>query len=409
MEQISPPSPRWNPMTKLLIGLVMVGIAAFLLSRFANLITPLLMIIIIVYLLHPVTRAIARGLRISWRASVNILYLIIVLLLIGLLTWGGVGLVQQIQSLIVSIQDIVKNLPEYVSQLSKLTFHFGPFELDMRTLDLNAVSQQILALVQPLLGQTGNLVGTLASGAAETFGWTVFVLIVSYFVMAESSGLRRDLFKVELPGYTEDLNRLGSELGRIWNAFLRGQIIVFALAVVIYSILLPILGVRYALGIALMAGLAKFLPYIGPAITWVVMALVTFFQANHPFGLSPLAHMALVVIMTSIIDWIIDSFITPRIMASTLKVHPAAVFFAALIAANLIGILGVVIAAPILASVTLLGKYTMRKMFDMDPWPEAQAAAEPHLGAQWLARLKSLYYKNRMKLNAEKEKTDGQQ
>jgi AI-2E family transporter len=119
--------------------------------------------------------------------------------------------------------------------------------------------------------------------------------------------------------------------------------------------------------------------------------------------------MALVVIMTSIIDWIIDSFITPRIMASTLKVHPAAVFFAALIAANLIGILGVVIAAPILASVTLLGKYTMRKMFDMDPWPEAQAAAEPHLGAQWLARLKSLYYKNRMKLNAEKEKTDGQQ
>ena len=238
MEQtptISPPvSPRWSSTTKLLIGLVMVGIAAFLLSRFANLITPLLMIIIIVYLLHPVAGAISRGLRISWGASVNILYLIIVLLLIGLLTWGGVGLIQQIQSLIISIEEIVKNLPEYVSQLSKLSFRVGPFELDMRTLDLNALSQQIPALVQPLLSQTGNLVGTLASGAAETFGWTVFVLIVSYFVMAESSGLRGDLFKIEIPGYAEDFKRLGSELSRIWNAFLRGQIIIFALSVVIY-------------------------------------------------------------------------------------------------------------------------------------------------------------------------------
>jgi predicted PurR-regulated permease PerM len=401
-------SPRWSSTTKLLVGLIMVGIAAFLLSRFANLITPLLMIIIIVYLLYPVASAMARSLRLSWSASVNILFLIIVLLLIGLLTWGGVGLIGQIQSLIGSVQEIIANLPEYVAQLSTRVFVIGPFRFDMRTLDLNALSQQILALVQPLLGRTGTLVGTLASRAAETFGWTVFVLIVSYFVMAESSGLRRDLFKIDIPGYTGDLNRLGSELGRIWNAFLRGQIIIFALAAAIYSILLPILGVRYALGIALMAGLAKFLPYIGPAITWVVMALVTFFLSNHPFGLSPLAHTALVVIITSVIDWIIDSFITPRIMASTLKVHPAAVFFAALIAANLLGLLGVVIAAPFLASVTLLGKYTMRKMFDLDPWPEAEAKPEPHIGAEWFARLRA-FYNNRLKsrINA-KEKTNGQ-
>jgi predicted PurR-regulated permease PerM len=401
-------SPRWSSTTKLLVGLIMVGIAAFLLSRFANLITPLLMIIIIVYLLHPVASAMARSLRLSWSASVNILFLIIVLLLVGLLTWGGVGLIGQIQSLIGSVQEIIANLPEYVAQLSTRVFVIGPFRFDMRTLDLNALSQQILALVQPLLGRTGTLVGTLASRAAETFGWTVFVLIVSYFVMAESSGLRRDLFKIDIPGYTGDLNRLGSELGRIWNAFLRGQIIIFALAAAIYSILLPILGVRYALGIALMAGLAKFLPYIGPAITWVVMALVTFFLSNHPFGLSPLAHTALVVIITSVIDWIIDSFITPRIMASTLKVHPAAVFFAALIAANLLGLLGVVIAAPFLASVTLLGKYTMRKMFDLDPWPEAEAKPEPHIGAEWFARLRA-FYNNRLKsrINA-KEKTNGQ-
>lgn len=408
MNQTSTSSPSWGSTTKLLIGLVIVGILAFLLYRFANLVTPLLMVVVLAYLLHPVTSLIARGLRLSWKVSVNILYLIILLSLVGLLTLGGVGLVGQIQSLIVSVQDIVANLPTYVEQLSTLTFTFGPFALDMQTLDLNALSQQVLSFVQPLLGQTGSLVGALASGAAEIFGWTVFVLIVSYFVMIESSGLRGDLFKVDIPGYTEDFTRLGNELSRIWNAFLRGQIIIFILAVIIYSILLPILGVRYALGIALMAGLAKFLPYIGPAITWVVMALVTFFQTNHPFGLQPLAYMAMVVIITSVIDWIIDSFVTPRIMASTLKVHPAAVLVAALIAANLLGILGVVIAAPFLASFTLLGKYTMRKMFDLDPWPEAEEKPAPPLGAEWIARIKSLI-NSRKQNKSTKEKNNEQQ
>jgi predicted PurR-regulated permease PerM len=408
MNQTSTTSPSWGSTTKLLIGLVIVGVAAFLLYRFANLVTPILMVFVLAYLLHPVTAMIAHGLHLSWKASVNILYLIILLSLIGLLTWGGVGLVGQIQSLIVSVQDIVANLPAYVEQLSTRVFTLGPFTLDMQTLDLNALSQQVLSLVQPLLGRTGNLVGALAGGAAQIFGWTTFVLIVSYFVMIESSGLRRDLFKIDIPGYTEDFTRLGNELSRIWNAFLRGQIIIFLLAVGIYSVLLPILGVKYALGIALMAGLAKFLPYIGPAITWVVMALVTFFQTNHPFGMQPLAYMALVVIITSVIDWIIDSFVTPRIMASTLKVHPAAVLVAALIAANLLGILGVVIAAPFLASVTLLGKYTMRKMFDQDPWPEPETQPAPPIGAEWIARLKT-FFNNRKQNKQTKEKNNEQQ
>jgi len=372
-------SPRWSATTKLLVSFILIGVVAFLLYRFSNLLPPLLMIFVIAYLLHPVTNLISRGLRLSWKASVNILYLVILIVLIGLLTLGGVGLVGQVQSLIKSVQDIVANLPTYVEQFSTRVFEIGPFKFDVSTLqlDLNTISQQLLSFVQPLLGRTGNLVGTIASGAAEIFGWTFFVLIVSYFVMIESSGLRKDLLKVEIPGYEEDLNRLGNELSRIWNAFLRGQIIIFVLATGIYSILLPILGVRYALGIALMAGLAKFLPYIGPAITWVVMALVTFFQPQKPFDLQPLLYMLIVVVITSVIDQIIDSFITPRIMARTLKVHPAAVLVTALIAANLLGLLGVIIASPFLATFMLLGRYIMRKMFDLDPWPHTEVAPPP--------------------------------
>ncbi|MGZ9166482.1 MAG: AI-2E family transporter [Anaerolineales bacterium] len=412
MIQPSTTSPRWSSTTKLLVGLVIIGIFTFLLYRFTSLLPPLLMIFILVYLLHPITAGFARGFGISWRASVNILYLLIMIALIGLLAWGGVGLVQQVQSLINQVQTFVADLPTYVANLSGEVFQIGPFRLDMSTVDLNAISQQLLSFIQPLLGRTGDLVGTLAGGAVEVFGWTLFILTVSYFVMVESNGLREDLVKIEIPGYTDDLRKLGGALSRIWNAFLRGQIIIFALAVAIYSILLPALGVRYALGLALMAGLAKFLPYIGPAITWVVMGVVTFFQPFKPFGLDPLLYTGIVVVVTLAVDQVIDTLITPRIMARTLKVHPAAVLVAALIAANLLGLLGVVIAAPFLATILLLGRYVMRKMFDLDPWPPVEAEIHPPMGTEWLARLRQLQrsfmLKREQNVKSDKENPDEQ-
>ena len=402
-------SPRWSPTTKLLVGLVVVGIMAFLFIRFTSLITPLLMVFILAYLLHPVATMISFWLRVSWRAAVNILYFVILILLIGSLTLGGVGLVGQVQSLIQLIQTIVADLPRYVEALSGQVFQIGPFRLDMRTIDLNAISSQLLSFVQPLLGRTGNLVTAVAGGAAEIFGWTFFVLIVSYFLMVESSGLQSDLIKVEVPGYNEDLRKLGSKLSIIWNSFLRGQIFIFAMSALIYIVVLSVFGVRYAIGIAVLAGLAKFLPYIGPAITWVIMALVTYFQSPTPFHLEPLYYMLMVVITTTVIDWIIDNLVVPRIMAQTLRVHPAAVLVTAIIAANLLGILGVVIAAPFLASIMLLGRYTMRKMLDLNPWPPGETVPAQPISFEWLARtrafLEDRLQKARLERDIAKEKT----
>ena len=412
MEQQTLNSPRWSSTTKLLVGLVIVGIVAFLIARFASLITPLLMVFIIAYLFQPLTAMIATRLKISWKAAVNILYAIIFLSLIGMLTAGGIGLIQQVQNLIGQVQSIITDLPNLLQSLSQQVFHIGPYEIDMRTVELQRITDQVLAFVQPVLGRTGTLVGTLASRALEVFGWTFFVLLVSYFVMSESNGLREDLIKVDIPGYSEDLRKLGNQLSNIWNAFLRGQILIFLLTFVVYVILLSILGVRYALGLAFLAGLAKFLPYIGPAITWTIMALVTFFQATRPFHLEPIIYTLIVVGISLVVDQIFDNMISPRIMARTLRVHPAAVLVTALIAANLLGILGVVIAAPSLATLTLLGRYTMRKMFDLDPFPAWESAPPLPVGREWMAQLRRLresFFRNRRStILSDKEKSNEQ-
>jgi predicted PurR-regulated permease PerM len=166
-------------------------------------------------------------------------------------------------------------------------------------------------------------------------------------------------------------------LGRIWNAFLRGQIIMFLLAVTVYSIAFSVLGVHYSIGMAFVAGLARFVPYVGQGVTWTVLVLISYFQAFKLFGLSPLSYTLLVMGVTFVIDQTFDNIVSPRILSDALKVHPAAVLVAAIVAANLFGLLGVVVAAPILATVILLWNYVMRKMLDVDPWPEKEVHRPP--------------------------------
>lgn len=232
-------------------------------------------------------------------------------------------------------------------------------------------------MVQPLLSRTGSFLGTVAGSAANFLGWTFFVLLVSYFVLAESGGLRNQMVTIDIPGYKEDIARLTRELARIWNAFLRGQIILFFLTIIVYEIALSILGVNYALTLALLAGVARFIPYVGPAINWGILAIITYFQIFKLFDLSPISYTLLVLIVAIIIDQVFDNIISPRLLSDALKVHPAAVLVAAIVAANLFGILGVVIAAPILATALLFWRYITRKLLDLDPFPEEEIHQPP--------------------------------
>jgi len=396
-EKQSSTSPRWTSLTKLVVAMTIIVILGALLVRFRSIIGPVLMAFILAYLLHPLAALLQRKLRFAWTWAVNLIYIVFILILLALLTWGGVGLVGQVQNLIAAIQNYANQLPSFIDSLSTQIYTFGPFTLDFTKFDWLAVSQQILSYVEPALGKLGGLVGTLASSAATTLAWTAFVVVVSYFFLLESRGLREGVIRFDIPGYTEDIRRLSRRLGRIWNAFLRGQIIIFFSKVIVYMILLSSLGVHYAVGIAFIAGFASFLPYVGPAINWTVLGLITYFQGSNIFGMPPLAFTIIAIVVALLIDQTFDNLVAPRIMAQALKVHPAFVLIAAIIAANLIGILGIVIAAPLLATLQLIVRYTMRKMFDRDPWPpEEDVEPLPPL-PKWFVKLRAWWRRRRGK------------
>lgn len=370
-------SPRWGDTTKLVVGLSLVAVGAFLILRFLNIVGPLLLAFVLAYLFYPIADFGRRRLRLPWRTSVTILFLIMLILVLGSLGIGGIAMVDQVQSLIGFLQKQLQNLPSLIEDISAHPIQFGPFEFNIQLLDVNTITDQILGAVQPVLSQAGTSVLSLATSTATFIGWVFFILLVSYFMLAESDGAPNRLMGLNIPGHEQDIQRLGAALNRIWNAFLRGQITIVLLTVVIYDILLGGLQVRFFFGLALLAGLARFVPYVGPLVAWTSYGLVAFFNGTTVFGLSPLAYAAVVVGVAWVTDVIMDNVVSPRLMSNALRVHPAAVMVSALVAFNLLGVIGVVLAAPVLATVKLFGDYIIAKMFDMDPWARMQTIPGP--------------------------------
>jgi predicted PurR-regulated permease PerM len=377
-------SPAWGNTTKLVVALSLVAILAGLVIKFNSLLGPLLLSFITAYLIYPVADTLRRRLKISWRFSVSILYLVLLVIILGLLTWGGITIVDQFGSLISYLQKLVTILPGFIEDITSKPMSIGPLTVDLSKTDISLLTDQILSAIRPLFSRIGSAVGGLATGAVTTVGWIFFVLIFSYFIVTETEGLSNKLFKVQLPGHGNDLNRLGIELAKIWNAFLRGQIIIILITIVIYTAILGGLQLRYFFGMAVIAGLARLVPYVGPWVAWITYGLVSYFQGTTVFGLGSWGYVILIVATGVILDTTLDNFLVPRMMAEALKIHPAAIMVAALMGASLLGIIGVLLAAPVLTSAKLLVDYAMRKLFDQDPWQEINTQPSPPPFRPWV-------------------------
>jgi predicted PurR-regulated permease PerM len=369
-------SPRWSSNTKLIVGLTLVAIVAILLAQFHTFVGPLILSFILAYLFHPIAASLTNKLKISWRIAVAIVFIILAILLAGLFTLAGFAIVQQIQSLITAIRGFIEQIPVLLSTLTGQVHTLGPFQLDLSSLDLTSFTDRILSSIQTVLGQVGGLVGTIAASTISTLGYVIFIVIIAYFLLVEVGQVRENLLYFELPGYDQDIRRFGRELTRIWDAYLRSQLVIILLVALAYYLLMNALGMRFSLGIALMAALARLVPYLGPFIVWTVAALVAFFQPNNYFNLQPWAYALLVVGLSLLLDQVFDQYIQPRVMGTSLGIHPAAILVAAIIAFQWLGIIGLVLAAPVLATVILLVRYALRKLFDLDPWPQAEREAK---------------------------------
>jgi predicted PurR-regulated permease PerM len=309
-----------------------------------------------------------------------------------LLTGAGLAIAQQLAGLVRVVQEFADDLPELANRMTDFLAQYGAVS-DL--INLNDLANRALEVLQPLLGQAGSLVGSIATGAAVGIGRIFLVLFVAYFILSESR--RVGDIEIQIPQYDYDIKRMSRQLRGIWDSFFRGQIIIFMMVFVVYFIILSALGVRYSIALAAITGLAIFIPYVGLWTAAIVMVLVTFFQPTNYFGLLPWQYSALVLGIALIINFIFDNYISPRFLGRTLDIHPAAVLVAALFMANLFGLVGIFLAAPIVATFKAVGLYVFRKLFDQDPWPkiEEEPSQVEFPWYRWSVQLKNWMEKTR--------------
>jgi len=398
-------SPPWGWGTKLIVGILLVVGFLALIIRFNEYFKLLLVAFLLSFLLTPLCNLLRKSLRISWRMSVAIVYLLFAGLLIWGVAKGGTSLATQVQNLFQMLIDNIDNITELLEQWSIRSIIIGPFTFTTPQLNFELIGQWLSESLQPIVSQAGNIATTVVGKVGGFLMNLGITYMVSFFITSESDGARKKIINISIPGYEKDFQRLGKEVGKIFNSFIRGEFTVVGIAIIIYSIYLGLMGLPYFFVIAIIAGLGRFIPYLGATIGWIAFFIGALLQSPTPFGLVPVVYALLIVGIAVVIDMILDHILTPRVMGNSLQVHPAAIMISALVGAQLIGILGVILAAPAFATLKLILRYSSRKLFDQDPWEGMQYYQKPKEPAL-LKGLRKVYEKIRAFIKKPKQNND---
>jgi predicted PurR-regulated permease PerM len=382
-------SPNWSTTTKALVAafsLVVVGLAVW---YFQSLIGPLVIAGIIAYILNPLIVWLDRYTPLSRGAAIGVVYILFLVILFGVLIAAGVTVYQQVDGLIDEVQEIIRAGPARFENLITQPIVIGAWVFDPSQLnfDLSEMLQQLTSAIQPVVSQSALFVGVAASATASWIGWAIIIFVASIYFAIDLPRFGRLISgAVYQPGYRRDVERLLAETGRIWNVYLRGQTILAVIMAVAYTVVLTILGVRYSLVLGILAGVLDFIPYVGPFLIAALSTAVAIFQGDNWLGLSPIWFGLVILVAGFILQQIEGNWLQPRIVSEALGLHPLLVMFGAIMGSILAGILGVMLAAPVIATVKLLGAYAWRKMFDLDPFPDPEPPeAAQSLISAWLA------------------------
>ena len=302
------------------VGLALVlYIAPSLLLLFAG--------ILFATLLDACTRGLGRILPIAraWRfALVTLVFASLAALVIG---WGIVRLPAQARMLM-QVMD---------TQLGILEGHLESFGIEL----FGPGGRQDLS---HLLADPGRLFGHVqyaVSGAYAVIINTIVIACLGLF-FAGAPGAYREGALILVPRAARPRVRaVMNEMGRMLRSWLLGQLVRSAVVAVVLAVTLQFLGLPGAPLLGAQAGVANFIPYLGPLIAALPVALVAM-----PLGLSTLAWVMAIYFAIQTIEGFV---VAPLIQKGSVDVAPAWTLFAIVVFGALFGAMGVALAAPLLA------------------------------------------------------------
>lgn len=277
---------------------------------------------------------------VNWLVSYKIpRILAVVILYIGMLLFLSLIVYIVIPPLIEQISQLSFKLPYYTDKFSHLNINISSALFtgsDILNYSKNYLSQVSGGLYNSILSIFGSAASAL----------TVFVL--TFYILAETDSIEKFVLAIVPKEKKEHslaiYNKISGKLGN----WLRGQIVLALTIGVCSYIILSLLGIKYALSLAVLAGVLEIVPIIGPIVSGLI-ALVLAFLLGASWW-----QIAAIAISYAVIQQLESHFLVPKMMGKAVGLSPIIIIIALMIGGQLGGIIGAILAIPIAAGVSVI-------------------------------------------------------
>ncbi len=313
-----------------LLKIVVVGLVLILLYINRQILLMLLVSMILASAMDPLVEWLYGKAKFPRGLSVILVY-VVFLGLLGLVIYflipPMVEEFKQISGQVEDLRDKINTRTGYLTAvLNGLGFSRG----------LSALGQSISGFTADVFQKTLGVVNSLVQ--------TVGVLVFTFYLISSENGMKnfiRSLVPYKHRAYAMNLtDKIQKSLG-YW---LLGQLV---LSVMIFAMTfagLYLLGVKYALALALLAGFLELIPYLGPFISAIPAVFVAFSE-------SPTLAM-FVIILYVVVQQLENYIIVPKVMGRTVGANPLVILLAILVGFQIAGLIGMIVAVPIVAATT---------------------------------------------------------
>lgn len=358
------PTDRWIRLTT---ALAIAAAAAYLLYRLRFVLITVALAAMMAYALLPLVEWAVRqrvaGRPVSRLAATTTVFLLLVAVLAGgVLAATG------------PISGQFRRLAAHANQYQ------GEFALAASRV-LDAVKRALPAELQQALDDTLTRASALVLGALSgivraTAEWLahaldlILVPILAFYFLVDLPGMKRELLLFLPPHLRPTVARAARRLDRILAAYVRGQLVLIAVATAVTWAGLALLGMRSALLLGLIAGITRAIPIIGPVLGAIPIVGLALAQ-SVPLGGAVLTFLAVLQIAES-------KLIVPRVMGRQLGLHAGTILIALLIGNALLGLMGMFLAAPVAAA--------LKAGVDLIARPEPEEVQDVHMAALPVSR-----------------------
>ena len=245
-----------------------------------------------------------------------------------------------LQSIDNEIKNIQNMLEEYNIEKTEINAYLTNYTTNIGKI-ISSIAAQIIKFLSSLTGQLTNIF--------------IGIVIAIYLSLDKDIFLRTwsNLFNALLPKKVNRiLHLIINDVDEVFSGFLRGQMLDALIMSILFSITLSIIGVKFALIVGVIAGLANLIPYFGPLVAYFGAIGVTLLTGE------PLKALYSVIAL-AIIQQIDGNIIGPKLVGESVDLHPVYILISVIIGGALFGLIGMLFAVPIVA---LLKKFLRRYM-----------------------------------------------